>query len=318
MSNITASTDIPHSHYGYIPSETVAITFIVLFGLSTVLHIGQAFYFRMWWLLPTACLCGIGELVGWSGRLWSSFDATLDDPYMMQITTTIISPTPLIAVSFILLGRIVERLGASYSRINPKWYSRIFVSCDFVALVVQGLGGGLAASANDDAGAALGAHIMLGGIVFQFVAIIAYTACAADFLHRYTTDRPIHEPAPAREMTLSMDPRVKLMIYALVFSTAALFIRSIYRIIELSMGWHGPVIQTQVYFNVFDGAMVVLAIYTLNIAHPGLLLGSPRQSPVRYELPTDGFRPSSPSFVASTIREVSVRSGDAGEKQTLV
>ncbi|KAJ7121623.1 RTA1 like protein-domain-containing protein [Mycena epipterygia] len=218
---------------------------------------------------------------------------------MMQITTTIISPTPLIAVSFILLGRIVERLRASYSRISPKWYSRIFVSCDLVALVIQGLGGGLAASANDDAGAALGAHIMLGGIVFQF-------------------DRAIHEPAPVRETTLSIDPRVKLMIYALAFSTAALFIRSIYRIIELSMGWHGPVIQTQVYFNVFDGAMVVLAIYTLNIAHPGLLLGSPRQSPARYELPTDGFRPSSPSFVASTIREVSVRSGDAGEKQTLV
>ncbi|KAJ7121625.1 RTA1-domain-containing protein [Mycena epipterygia] len=281
MFNITTSTDIPHSHYGYIP---VVITFLVLFGLSTALHLGQAPYFRMWWFLPTTCLCGIGELVGWTGQLWSSFNAALDDLYMMQITTTIISPTPLIAVSFILLGRSVERLGTPYSQITPKSYSRIFVSCDVVALVVQGLGGGLAASANDDAGAAVGAHIMLGGIIFQFVAIIASTACAADVPHRYTTDRQaIHEPAPVREMSLTIDPRVKLMIYALAFSTAALFIRSIYHIIELSKGWHGPVIQTQVYFNVLDGAMIVLAIFTLNIAHPGLLFGSHRPSPVRYE-----------------------------------
>jgi len=40
----------------------------------------------------------------------------------------------------------------------------------------------------------------------------------------------------------------------------------------LSDGWNGRIISTQVYFNVLDGAMVTLAIYTLNIAHPGLLL----------------------------------------------
>ncbi|KAJ7692474.1 RTA1 like protein-domain-containing protein [Mycena rosella] len=268
------------SQYGYDPSKPVALIFIVLFGISTALHLGQAVYFKMWWLFPTACLCGIGELVGWSGRLWSSFSPSADDPYMMQITTTIIAPTPLIAVSFILLGRIVERLGPCYSRITPRWYSRIFVSCDFIALCAQGAGGGLAATANNDAGAKLGANIMLGGIVFQFVAIIAYAGCAADFLRRWKADKPVREvPAYDREMRTAMDPRVKLLIWALTFSTFVLFIRSIYRIVELSTGWNGVVIQTQVYFNVFDGGMVVLALYTINIAHPGLLLRSPASAP---------------------------------------
>jgi hypothetical protein len=31
--------------------------------------------------------------------------------------------------------------------------------------------------------------------------------------------------------------------------------RSIYRIIELSTGWHGRIIETEVYFNVLDGAI---------------------------------------------------------------
>ncbi|KAJ7108011.1 RTA1-domain-containing protein [Mycena crocata] len=267
---------IEDSQYGYIPSQKIAYIFIGLFAVSTAIHVGQAFYFRMWWLLPTACLCGIGELVGWSGRLWSSFSPSLDDPYMMQITTTIISPTPLIAVSFILFGRIVERLGPCYSRITPKWYSRIFVSCDFVALVAQGLGGGMAASADDVAGSNLGANIMLGGIIFQLVAIIAYASCAYDFLRHYNANHPIREKHLAAQVARPMDPFVKLQIYALSFSTSVLFIRSIYRVIELATGWHGKVIETEIYFNIFDGAMVVLAIYTINIAHPGLLLGSYR------------------------------------------
>ncbi|KAJ7664512.1 RTA1 like protein [Mycena polygramma] len=277
LSARSGPTDIADSQYGYIPTEKVALIFLALFGFSTALHMGQAVYFRMWWLLPTACLCGIGELVGWSGRLWSSFSPSLDDPYMMQITTTIIAPTPLIAVSFILLGRIVERVGPCFSRISPRWYSRIFVSCDFVALVVQGLGGGLAASADDEAGANMGAHIMLGGIIFQFVAIIVYTACAIDFLRNYNGSRPVREVQLSARVEHPMDPQVKQMIYALAFSTFVLLVRSVYRIIELATGWHGKIIETEIYFNVFDGAMVVLAIFTINIAHPGLLLGGRKE-----------------------------------------
>ncbi|KAJ7503850.1 RTA1-like protein [Mycena galericulata] len=253
------------SHYGYIPHEYVAIIFIVLFGISTTLHVGQAIYYRMWWLLFTACLCGVGELVGWSGRLWSSFSPSLDGPFMMQITATIISPTPLIAVNFILLSRIVTRLGI---------YTIIFVSCDVVALIIQGAGGGIASSANTPSGSSLGAHIMLAGIVFQFVAIIAYSTLAAEFLRRYSKDLPAR--ATGRNERGQLDPKLKTMIAALAFSTLVLFIRSIYRIIELATGWHGRIIHTEVYFNVLDGGMVVLAIFTINFAHPGRLLGSLR------------------------------------------
>jgi hypothetical protein len=47
---------------------------------------------------------------------------------------------------------------------------------------------------------------------------------------------------------------------------------SIYRVVELSGGWNGRVIQTQAYFIWLDGGMVTLAIYTMNLCHPGLLL----------------------------------------------
>ncbi|KAJ7823450.1 RTA1-domain-containing protein [Mycena leptocephala] len=267
---------VEDSQYGYLPHEYVAIIFVVLYGISTAFHVGQATYYRMWWLFPTVCLCGVGELVGWSGRLWSSFSPSFYNPFMMQIVSTIIAPTPLIAVNFILLSWIVTRLGPCYARLSPKRYAVVFVTCDIVALVIQAAGGGIASTASDLAGTKLGANIMLAGIVFQFVSIVTYCSLSCDFLIHYRADRPLRLDSSGRGV---LDANVKTMVYGLTFSTLMLSIRSIYRIIELAGGWQGRVLHTEVDFNVLDGAVVVLAIYSLNVAHPGRLLGTRRPTP---------------------------------------
>jgi len=62
------------------------------------------------------------------------------------------------------------------------------------------------------------------------------------------------------------------LIGGMSFSLICLLIRAIYRTIELSDGWDGRIISTQVLFNVLDGAMVLSAITTLNVFHPGLFM----------------------------------------------
>ncbi|KAJ7728349.1 RTA1-domain-containing protein [Mycena metata] len=280
-----ASTD-DNSQYGYKPSEAIAILFVTLYGISTILHIGQATYYRTWWLLPTAALCGIGEVLGWSGRLWSSISLFAQTPFLMQISTTIIAPTPLLAASFMIVARVIQQLGTSYSRLTPKWYTILFLPCDIIALVIQAIGGGMASSANTLSGANVGAHVMLGGIVFQFVVIILFSALTVDFVRRYLHDRPVRVESTARG---ALTPRLKIMLAALAFSTTTLFIRSVYRIIELSGGWNGRIIHTEVYFNVLDGGMVVLAMFTLNFAHPGLLLRQQAPAKGLVEFASDSF-----------------------------
>ena len=49
-----------------------------------MIHFGQAIKYRKWYLLYTAVFCGIIEVAGWSGRLWSSFDPFLDIPFQIQ------------------------------------------------------------------------------------------------------------------------------------------------------------------------------------------------------------------------------------------
>jgi hypothetical protein len=198
----------------------------------------------------------------------------------MQISSTIIAPTFLTAANFIMLGRVVSALGPQYSRLTPKTYTTVFLTADLVALVVQAVGGGMASSADDPT---TGGNIMLGGIAIQMAAITIYTIIAIEFFTRYLLNRPVREVVYPSDKTIESDTilkqyrgvfttQLKLMTLALGISTLFIFMRSVYRTIELNDGWNGRIITTQVYFNVLEGMPITVAMYTMNILHPGLLL----------------------------------------------
>jgi len=290
---------------------------LLLFGLSTSIHLAQAIYTRRWYLLFTVLLCGIAEVIGWGGRLWSSYGVYNITAYLMQISTTILAPTFLAAANFIILGTIISRVGPEYSRLPARSYAIIFVSVDILSLVIQAIGGGMASIAVQtiDGNPETGGHVMLVGIICQLVEMAIYVLLASEFFLNYkrrkvvrklkrtellppqsdivpgaglpsaAEDKPEEEreeittgdhlelgQEPGKGSMNSITSKMKLMVFGLGFSTVLLFIRAVYRTAELSNGWTGRIIHTQVYFNVLDGAMIVLAMYTLNIIHPGFLL----------------------------------------------
>ncbi|KAJ7648938.1 RTA1 like protein-domain-containing protein [Mycena polygramma] len=266
--------------YGYVPTRWICLSFLTLFTISSLMHLGQAIRYRVWWLLPTAFTSGLLEILGWSARLWSSFNPTKLLPYEIQCVAPLPCPTPLIAADFMILGRIISRLGPRYSRLSPKLYSIIFCSCDIISLTVQGYGGASASLAvGKSESPDHGAHIMLVGILFQMVTISVYILLAAEFFIRFFMDKPLsrkvtayHAVGTARGGRGPLDPKLRVMIGALAFNTVCLLIRAIYRTIELLDGFSGPIIQTERYFNVLDGGMITLAIFTINFAHPGIFL----------------------------------------------
>ncbi|KZT64813.1 RTA1-domain-containing protein [Daedalea quercina L-15889] len=271
-SGVTNSPDFRNNPYGYTPTEWICILFLVLFSLSTAIHAAQAVYTRLWWLFLTVCTAGTIEIIGWAGRLWSSRNVLAKDPYLMQIVTTIIAPTPLVAANFIILGQLIRRLGPSYSRLSPKWYTLVFVSCDIAALITQAVGGATAATAvNQNNSPDKGGHVMLGGIVFQMASITIYMALAAEFILRFLWKSPVR--AADASPVYPFDRNAKLMLAGLTLSSLCIYVRSVYRTIELANGWTGYVIHTQRYFDWLDGGMICLAIFVVNIFHPGLLLG---------------------------------------------
>ncbi|KAK7681636.1 hypothetical protein QCA50_015370 [Cerrena zonata] len=150
-------------YYGYLISESSSYAFTALFGLSMFIHLIQAVCFRQWWLVPTVVLCGIGEALGWGGRIWSFYEPLDQTPYLVQIVALIIAPTPFIGAVFMTFARMAQWSGTKYSRLSPRLYSRIFLTSDIVCLCVQAVGGGIAGSSNDDSTAELGGRIMLAG-----------------------------------------------------------------------------------------------------------------------------------------------------------
>lgn len=53
-------------------------------------------------------------------------------------------------------------------------------------------------------------------------------------------------------------------------ATLVIFIRSVFRVAELSGGFHGPLANNQVSFMILEGAMVCIACLSLTILHPGM------------------------------------------------
>ncbi|OOO09400.1 RTA-like protein [Aspergillus oryzae] len=256
--------------YGYQPSLAAGIVFCVLFGTSMVAHTAQSFWSRKWWCLLFAIGC-LTEVLGWAARTWSAECPYQTDAFLMQISTLIIGPTFFTAGIYVLLGQLIALLGPESSILRPSWYLWIFCTCDIVSLVVQAVGGGMASSAASevDGDTAPGTNTMVAGIVFQMAAITAFAFCGIDFLVRCR--RP--------QLRARFTPRMRLLVLATTFSVVCIYVRSIYRTIELLEGWSGYLITREWFFIGLDGIPMVLAVVVFNIFHPYWLL--PREKEAR-------------------------------------
>lgn len=102
-------------------------------------------------------------------------------------------------------------------------------------------------------------------------AISVYVILAFEFVYRFIRNKPLRATAEGfKRRPEQLDANIKLMLFGLGFSSLCVFIRcvvltdlwvgqqlmlstfrSVYRTIELSNGWTGRIIHTQVYFSAF-------------------------------------------------------------------
>src|ERR1700733_6485379 len=60
-------------------------------SFNAAVHLLQAIRYRLWFMIPTMVVGGMGELIGWAGRYWGSQNPQSFKAFIMQITTTIFS-----------------------------------------------------------------------------------------------------------------------------------------------------------------------------------------------------------------------------------
>lgn len=187
--------------------------------------------------------------------------------FQIQICCLIISPAFMSAGIYLTLKHIVLSFGESWSRLRPAWYTYIFIAGDILSLLLQGAGGGAAASA--DSGSSLqdvATDMMIAGVVFQVVILSVF----GYFLVEYTlqTYRRRDQLSNA-SMTLFHKTSFRCFIFAIIVGYFGILIRCIYRIPELTGGWRSEIMRNETEFIVLEGVMIVLSCLALTVFHPG-------------------------------------------------
>jgi hypothetical protein len=144
--------------YRYYPSQVAAIIFVVLFGLTTTLHLFQLIKKKTWYFIPLVvggackyCLfvktsrgtdsCRSVETVGFIGRYLSKNDIWALGPFIMQSLLILVAPALFAASIYIILGRLILMVdGERYSLVRQKWLTKTFVAGDVLSFMMQGSG----------------------------------------------------------------------------------------------------------------------------------------------------------------------------------
>lgn len=193
-----------------------------------------------------------------------------DNPHSYLVTLTI-GPAFLAAALYLCLSRIVIIYGQQISRFSPRTYAITFMTNDFVSLVLQGAGGGLAATAINKYQSDTGQAIMVAGVVFQVVSLLIFMGMWSDFILRLR--RTSENDRDVRFADLRDTKKFTWFQYALGAAVALIFVRSVYRIAELQQGFNGPIANDEVSFMILEGPMIFLAVLAMTVLHPGIAFG---------------------------------------------
>ena len=257
-----ASAQSPYNQYGYTPSLAVGIAGIVVFGLSGVVHTWQMAHYKVWWM-SLMIVGALTEVIGYIGRIFSHQDPYSINPFLAQIVTLIIAPAFFSAALYVVLMRMCVIVGRQYSPIPPVAYIWIFSSADVLSLVIQAIGGGMASQGQIQKNQELatrGTRVMVGGICWQMLTMVVFVLFALVFVVK------------VRMAQVKLSGRLKWFAAGMTLVTVCIFIRCIYRTVELLEGWTGYIITHEVFFIGLELVPMAICVWAFNLFHPGAYL----------------------------------------------
>lgn len=259
---------------------------------------------RYWWFNITM-ICGYSlEWMGFLGRVLSFRDTSTMDYYLLQYVALTIAPAFIMAAIYFLFAQIVVIHGREYLVLKPMWYLYFFVACDVLLLMVQAGGGGAASAAtNNGTDPDPGINTMIAGIAFQVFLMSVFLVFWFEFLHRIWFRHGTGEYSrrslaniwrflinaksirPYREEVLETRYNAKFTLIrhrklfnylplAVTVAVLVVYIRLIYRVVELAQGFTGYLITHEVYLFVLDAMMISICGLIFLPFHPVWSLGT--------------------------------------------
>ncbi|KAL8346910.1 hypothetical protein RB601_003444 [Gaeumannomyces tritici] len=273
---VSAFCPVQLTTLGYYPNRGANYFFAIGFGLCIIVALVLGTWKKTWsYMAFLTAGCAL-ELAGYGARVALADNPWNKHAFETQICAIVLGPTLICISIYLTLKHVTLALGPSLSRVPPRVYPLIFVPADVSCLLVQAVGGALAASASAGDGVPnldlvnAGNRAIIAGICLQVVVLAAFGIMSADFYLRVRR-RVASGQADAEAAALWRDGKFRAFAGAVAVAYAAVFARCVYRIAEMAGGWGNHIMQDEASFIVLDSVMMLVASALLAAFAPGLL-----------------------------------------------
>ncbi|EOA83029.1 uncharacterized protein SETTUDRAFT_67890, partial [Exserohilum turcica Et28A] len=247
-----------HGIYLYEPSLPGAAIAAAVFGVSAIYHLLVMIRTRAWYYVPFT----VGAFMmtaGYVSRFLSAKSPTDLGPYILQSLFIILPPSLYAATIYMIYGRLVLFTNApEASIIRPTRVTKVFVTGDVLAFLMQAGGGGMMAEPGLSK---LGQTIMLIGLFVQLLFFGFFLVISLIFWKRVRSHSKTF--AVPQHGKYSCAALLKLLLLAAVI----IILRCVFRILEFGQGHDGYLASHEVYMYAFDTAPMFLVQALLHFVH---------------------------------------------------
>lgn len=220
---------------GYYPSLGANAFLSAGFGACIIGLVATGVMKRTWGYSAALTAGCILEFAGYVARTQLHYNPWNQDAFKTQICAIVLGPTLICVSIYLTLKHVVLSVNPELSRINPRLYPLIFVPADVSCLVLQAIGGGLAAAAGRTTPKLLtaGNNVIITGIALQAVLLMAFGVLCGDYLTRCRNWLAAHGDdmsQQAQDMRASWnDKKFRMFVFAVAGAYSFILIRCIYR-----------------------------------------------------------------------------------------
>ncbi|KAI8677665.1 hypothetical protein NCS55_00483800 [Fusarium keratoplasticum] len=244
---VTPECPVSATLYGDYFSTGACALFVALYAILIFCQLGFGWRSKTWSYTAYLLAGSVFEPIGYISRVRMSLNPFISNAFILKILFLILAPTVIAAAISLTFKHLVLYYGTQYSTIRPKLYPWNFVGSDFVSIIIQGIGGAVAASAStgdnpDPKRVDLGNNLLIAGVSFQVVNMVVCGVLMLIYIYRYRNVRKlatytvdcgedgiISTDSPTSHRTPQSDKRVKKFIYSITIAYIAIIIRCIYR-----------------------------------------------------------------------------------------
>ncbi|KAF5555212.1 phospholipid-translocating ATPase [Fusarium mexicanum] len=269
--DITALCPVSATVLGYVPNKGSSYFFTICFAILFLSSVGLGVWKKTWTYAATLGAGLLLETIGYIGRIQMDPNPWKSSAFQTQICCIIIAPTFICAAIYLTLKHVALALSPELSRVHPRWYPRIFLPADLSCLIIQAIGGGVAAAAkrNQPDLARNGNRTIVAGVVLQVIVLLAFGAMGTDYYLRVKKYLHSSEAAP-ESLRVWQDKKFRMFGFAVSGAYFAILTRCIYRIAEMAGGWGNHIMQDEPSFLVLDSSLVLITGFLLTAFHPGI------------------------------------------------